>query len=125
MAACLMPGEYESRTYIKQIGEFQLTCDRIYHMGDETEISPEEEAEALEILNDVLEGFKKHLYMHSLRKVSPVRIEVKSKKEMLFGISEAYWNAWEEELIRRDAEEDEREAADEAAKLAQLKKNEE
>ncbi|KAF9909069.1 hypothetical protein EC991_009130 [Linnemannia zychae] len=129
MAACIMQSEYERRTYIKQIGEFQLCCDRIWYMGDETEINPEEEAEALGILHEVLEFFKKHLYLHALRRVAPIRVETKSKKLILFVPSEAYWDAWGAELKRKEEEEDEREAAEEAAKeaskLAQLEQKEE
>ncbi|KAG0015727.1 hypothetical protein BGZ82_001298 [Podila clonocystis] len=120
MAACIMPSEYERRTYIKQIGEFQLCCDRIWYMGDETEISPEEEAEALGVLHGALEVFKKHLFLHSLRKTAPIRVETESKKLIIFGVSETYWDAWQAEVERRDKEEDEIEAA----KMAQLEQKE-
>ncbi|KAG0374776.1 hypothetical protein BGX24_009978 [Mortierella sp. AD032] len=101
-------------------------------MGDETEISPDEEAEALGVLHEVLEVFKKHLFLQSLRKAAPIRVETKSKKVILFDVSEAYWDDWQAEVKRKDqaegereaAEEDEREAFEEAAKLAQLKQKE-
>ncbi|KAF8944050.1 hypothetical protein BGZ47_004713 [Haplosporangium gracile] len=124
MASCLLKSEYERRTYIKQIGEFQLSCDRIWYMGDETEISPEEETEALTILNETLTIFKERMFMHSLRKSSPIRIQTKSNKLILFVVSDVYWDAWQAELKRRDLEEDEKEAG-EAAKKAQSEKKEE
>ncbi|KAI1291513.1 hypothetical protein EDD11_008905 [Mortierella claussenii] len=133
MAACLPRSEYERRTYIKQIGEFTLSCDRIWYMGDESEICPEEETEALTILNEALTFFKKHMYMHSLRKTSPVRVETKGGKVILFTVSDAYWDAWQVELKRIAQEEDEKEekekeekekAAKVAAEKAQSEKEE-
>ncbi|KAG0047417.1 hypothetical protein BGZ83_007534 [Gryganskiella cystojenkinii] len=123
MAACLTRKEYERRTYIKQIDEFTLSCDRIFHMGDQSEIDPEEEAEALKILSETLAFFKEHLFMHSLRKTTPVRVRTKKGKEILFTVSDAYWDAWQAELDRRDQEEGEKEKEEEAknaAKEAQL-----
>ncbi|KAF9988873.1 hypothetical protein BGZ80_001107 [Entomortierella chlamydospora] len=109
MASCLTRAEYERRTYIKQIGEFTLSCDRIWYMGDESEICPEEETEGLTLLNETLTFFKKHMFMHSLRKTSPVRIQTKSGKVILFTVSNTYWDSWQAELDRRDQEEDEKE----------------
>ncbi|KAF9935177.1 hypothetical protein BGZ75_005304 [Mortierella antarctica] len=124
MASCLLKSEYERRTYIKQIGEFQLACDRIWYMGDETEINPEEEAEALTILNETLIIFKERMFMHSLRKSSPIRVQTKSNKVILFAVSDTYWDAWQAELKRRDLEEEEEEEK-ETAKRAQSEKKEE
>lgn len=118
MAACLSRKEYERRTYIKQIDEFTLACDRILHMGDQSEIDPAEEAEALKILNETLAFFKEHLFIFSLRKTTPVRVRTKKGKEILFTVSEAYWDAWQAELERRDQEEDEKEKEEEAKNVA-------
>ncbi|CAO3566010.1 unnamed protein product [Mortierella alpina] len=115
MAACLTRKEYERRTYIKQIDEFTLACDRMMHMGDQSELDPAEEAEALKILDETLAVFKQHLFMHSLRRTTPVRVRTKKGKEILFTVSDAYWDAWQVELGRRDQEEDEREEASNAA----------
>lgn len=97
-------------------------------MGDESEIYPEEVTETLTILNEILMFFKKHMFMHSLRKISPVRVQTKSGKVILFTVSNAYWDAWQAELERRDQEEDEKEKeeeeAKEAAKKAQSEKKE-
>ncbi|GJJ71695.1 hypothetical protein EMPS_04052 [Entomortierella parvispora] len=118
MAACLRREEYERRTYIKQINEFTLTCDRILHMGHQSEIDPVEEAEALEILNETLAFFKEHLFIHSLRKITPVRVHTKKGKEILFTVSDAYWDAWQADLERRAQEEDDEKEKEEEAKNA-------
>ncbi|KAG9071098.1 hypothetical protein KI688_008641 [Linnemannia hyalina] len=118
MAACLMREEYERRTYIKQIGEFTLACDRIFQMGDQSEIDPEEEAEALKMLNETLAFFKEHLFIFSLRKTTPVRVRTTRGKEILFTVPDAYWDAWQAELERRDQEKDEREKEEEAKNAA-------
>ncbi|KAF9278617.1 hypothetical protein BGZ68_008476 [Mortierella alpina] len=78
-------------------------------MGDQSEIDSTEEAEALKILDETLAFFKQHLFMHSLRKTAPVRVRTKRGKEILFTVSDAYWDAWQAELERRAQEEDERE----------------
>ncbi|KAF9139339.1 hypothetical protein BGX30_008070 [Mortierella sp. GBA39] len=114
MAACLMRKEYERRTYIKQIDEFTLSCDRIFQMGDQSEIDPVEEAEALKILNETLAFFKEHLFIFSLRKTTPVRVRTTRGKEILFTVSDAYWDAWQAELEQRAQEEDEKEKEKEA-----------
>ncbi|KAG0375473.1 hypothetical protein BGX24_009041 [Mortierella sp. AD032] len=106
MACCISNKEYERRTYLKQIGEFTLACDRIYYMGDQSEIDPLEEAEALKTLDEILDFFKKHLYKHSLRKTSPIRVSTKSGKEILFTLSDAYWDAWVAEEERKAQEEE-------------------
>ncbi|KAF9546721.1 hypothetical protein EC957_009481 [Mortierella hygrophila] len=118
MAACLMRSEYERRTYIKQIGEFTLTCDRIFQMGDQSEIDPVEEAEAMKMLNETLAFFKEHLFIFSLRKTTPVRVRTTRGKEILFTVPDTYWDAWQVELDRRSQEEDEKEKEEEAKNAA-------
>ncbi|KAF9205113.1 hypothetical protein BGZ49_004443 [Haplosporangium sp. Z 27] len=118
MAVCLSKKEYERRTYIKQIDEFTLACDRNLYLNDQSELDPEEEAEALKILNEVLAFFKEHLFLHSLRKTTPVRVRTKSGKDILFTVSDAYWDAWKAELERRAQEDDEKEEEEERAKNA-------
>ncbi|KAG0211474.1 hypothetical protein BGX28_007835 [Mortierella sp. GBA30] len=126
---CLRESEHQRRTYIKQIGEFTLNCDRIWYMGDESELCPEEETEALTILNEVLAVFKEHLFMNSVRKATPIRVKTKRGKVIIFTVSDAYWDAWRAELIRREEEEDEKEKekeeAEKAAENTQLEKKEE
>ncbi|KAF9079349.1 hypothetical protein BGX23_004325, partial [Mortierella sp. AD031] len=68
MAYCITAAEYERRTYIKKIGLYTLTCDREHELKDETELSLEEETEAVEKLEEIIAFLKKHLYIHSLKK---------------------------------------------------------
>jgi len=119
MASCLRAEEYAKRTYTKQIGEFSLACDRIYYMGDETEISPEEEAEALTLLAEAIVHFKKYSFPHTLLKASPIKIKVRSGKLILFTVSDAYWGAWIEEDARIENEEYDSEMEEKAQKEAE------
>ena len=119
MACCLRPEEYEKRTYTKKIGEYTLTCDRILEMEDETEISPEEEAEALTLLEEAIGHLKKYLFLHSLLKSSPIQIKVKSGKKILFGVSDDYWRAFDDERTRIEIEKYDREMEEKARKEAE------
>ncbi|KAF9391731.1 hypothetical protein CPC16_003984 [Podila verticillata] len=42
--------EYQERTYIKQIGDFTLSCDQSQFSENESELSAAEESEALDLL---------------------------------------------------------------------------
>jgi len=74
-------------------------------MGEQSELNPEEEEEAVRSLEGILSFLKMHLYLDSLRQTMPIKVETKNNKIVMCSVSSAYWDAWEAELARRKQEE--------------------
>ena len=87
LTASISRAAYLERTYIKTIGHFEVSCDRIHYLKDETCLSEAEETETLEAANAVLACIQKTL-IHQFRKECKVmQFSLKSGKKSSRGHS--------------------------------------
>ncbi|KAG0027715.1 hypothetical protein BGZ82_008799 [Podila clonocystis] len=116
MTATLSLSEYQERTYIKQIGDFTLSCDRSQLSDHESSLSAEEEAEALQLLEQAMALLKNYLYVFGMRRSNPLFVDTKSGKRVNFVVTDEYWEQW---CIAEGARLDEKDQIKEEAKKKQ------
>ncbi|KAF9301623.1 hypothetical protein BGZ74_006488 [Mortierella antarctica] len=94
MTAALSLSEYQECTYIKQIGDFTLSCDRSQLSAGESALSAAEEAEALQLLDQAMTLLKKYLFFFGMRRSNPLLVDTKSGKRVHFVVTDEYWEQW-------------------------------
>ncbi|KAG0047450.1 hypothetical protein BGZ83_007509 [Gryganskiella cystojenkinii] len=92
--ACLMHAAYLERTYVKNIGHFEISCDRILYLKDELCLSEGEETETLEAVRAVLARIQKNLIFQFLKVCKLMQIDLKSGKKVVVAVHDDYWAEW-------------------------------
>ncbi|KAG0013479.1 hypothetical protein BGZ81_001001 [Podila clonocystis] len=113
MTATLSLSDYQERTYIKQIGDFTLSCDCSQLSEHESSLSVEEETEALQLLDQAMALLKNYLYVFGIRRSNPLFVDTKSGKQVNFVVTDEYWEQW---CIAESAHLDEKDRIKEEAK---------
>ncbi|GJJ74628.1 hypothetical protein EMPS_06986 [Entomortierella parvispora] len=100
-STCLMHSHYLSRTYIKEIGHFQVSCDRPMYLKRETVLSDCEEKETMDAVHRMLDASQKHFFFETLKTIQFMKVWTKRDKLVLVQIKPEYWKQWKEAEDRR------------------------